>query len=377
MPALTPAGMLQPVDTLRLRKLLVDSFATPDALADLLLGLNKTFAHFYGLNDPYPTAVQRTVAAANAELWWRALVVAALQGRPTNPELIRFAEEHGLGADFVEREAEGAVRVQQLNLEARIVATNPELDILVWRQRLAAIECQVCRVECPAGQAWGTGFLVGPDVVLTNWHVIDFFRRNGLDPAGIVLRFDYKVLSDNVAVSPGKIWKLAPAWELDASPPSARDKEADPVHDAAPDELDHFLLRVDGEPGRELLHTGDPMPRERGWVHVPPAAAAPVANTWLAIVQHPDGRPMQIAIDSQAIVGTTANGTRVRYRTNTLPGSSGSPCFDAHWNWIALHHSGDPKYPTNVPGARRNQGIPVPALVALLAARGKSALLAS
>jgi V8-like Glu-specific endopeptidase len=31
---------------------------------------------------------------------------------------------------------------------------------------------------------------------------------------------------------------------------------------------------------------------------------------------------------------------RVQYLTDTLPGSSGSPVFDADWNVVALHHSG-------------------------------------
>ena len=57
--------------------------------------------------------------------------------------------------------------------------------------------------------------------------------------------------------------------------------------------------------------------------------------------------------------------TRVRYRTNTLTGSSGSPCFDVDWNFIALHHAGEPGTE-----AKSNEGIPVDTLLALMTKRG-------
>jgi V8-like Glu-specific endopeptidase len=63
--------------------------------------------------------------------------------------------------------------------------------------------------------------------------------------------------------------------------------------------------------------------------------------------------------------------TRVRYRTNTEGGSSGSPCFDADWNLIALHHLGDPNFSTPT----YNQGIPFTAIVDLLEKREKKHLL--
>ena len=81
-----------------------------------------------------------------------------------------------------------------------------------------------------------------------------------------------------------------------------------------------------------------------------------------------------MALDSEAVIGLNGNRTRVRYTTTTEPGSSGSPCFGPDWQWVALHHSGDPKY---WQGQRPdfNQGIPIPAIRQLLAARGKADLL--
>jgi V8-like Glu-specific endopeptidase len=68
-------------------------------------------------------------------------------------------------------------------------------------------------------------------------------------------------------------------------------------------------------------------------------------------------------------VGVNHTGTRVRYRTNTEAGSSGSPCFDINWNLIALHHLGDPNY-DQLHKPEYNQGIPISAIVQLLEHRG-------
>ena len=64
---------------------------------------------------------------------------------------------------------------------------------------------------------------------------------------------------------------------------------------------------------------------------------------------------MKLALDTQAVIGLNANGTRVRYRTNTDPGSSGSPVFTMDWDLVALHHLGDPDW--HNPGF--NQGVPI------------------
>ena len=88
------------------------------------------------------------------------------------------------------------------------------------------------------------------------------------------------------------------------------------------------------------------------------------------IVQHPEEWPLKLAMDTKSVLGTNGNSTRVRYRTNTEKGSSGSPVFDANWNIAALHHSGDraivPVY---------NQGIPFEAILTLLGQRGKKNLI--
>ena len=144
----------------------------------------------------------------------------------------------------------------------------------------------------------------------------------------------------------------------------------------APDHLDYALLRIAGAPGHQQV-AGDVAgvtPSPRGWITLPTEAYPFTAQTPLLILQHPDGKELKLAIDTDAIIGVNSNGTRVRYRTNTEAGSSGAPCFDAHWNLVALHHAGDPNYAA-LHQPSYNQGIPLTAILTLLQERGKLALL--
>ena len=58
------------------------------------------------------------------------------------------------------------------------------------------------------------------------------------------------------------------------------------------------------------------------------------------ILQRPETAPLNIAAGS--VLGTRPVQHCVVYSVNTLPESSGSPCFTRAWELVALHHSGDP-----------------------------------
>src|SRR4051812_46591801 len=223
-----------------------------------------------------------------------------------------------------------------------------KLDIRVWQSRLSQIERRVCRVEID-GNALGTGFLVGPDAVLTNWHVFEAAKKQG-KPDRLGCRFDYEVLPDGTT-QPGQLVMLQAAGLIDSSPYSAAEatsKPDNPLPTAA--ELDYALLRLASRVGEQQLQGA-----ARGWIALPKAVLPLAADVPILIVQHPEGSPMKLAMDTQAVIGLNGNGTRINYRTNTDPGSSGSPVFSMDWDLVALHHSGDPAWvnPTY------NQGVPI------------------
>jgi Trypsin-like peptidase domain len=239
-----------------------------------------------------------------------------------------------------------------------------KVDVRVWLERLAEIERRVCRVEIN-GNAAGTGFLVGPEVVLTNWHVVEAAQRAGRINE-VMCKFGYLRLPDGTRQS-GTAIALHADGCLDSSPYAPAEKTGQPETPLpTADELDYALLRLAVPAGHAEIEG-----RPRGWITLPTAPVALDPHTPLLIVQHPDGAPMKLALDTDAVIGTNANGTRIRYTTNTDPGSSGSPCFSMDWDLVALHHYGDPAWAA----PKFNQGVPIGMIRSRIVARGAGAFL--
>jgi hypothetical protein len=234
-----------------------------------------------------------------------------------------------------------------------------KLDVRVWLEKLAQIERRVCRVEF-AGNAAGSGFLVGPDAVLTNWHVVESAKQSNR-LADLACRFDYLRLSDGTRQQGTAVPLHADAC-LDFSRYSPAEKTKKP-DDPPPteDELDYALLRLAEPAGRNAVEGGP-----RGWISLPEAAVPLEAGAPLLIVQHPDGSPMKLALDTDAVIGRNPNQTRIRYKTNTDPGASGSPCFTMDWELAALHHYGDPAWQQPL----FNQGVPIELIRRRIVAKG-------
>lgn len=216
----------------------------------------------------------------------------------------------------------------------------------------------VGRIELPSGRALGTGFLVGPDLIMTNFHV--FKTKDVLERA--VIRFDYQVNADGV-VTQGRVFNFMP--DLYISSPDT--------------ELDFALVRVKGEPLAErkmgpddegldyleLLRRG----RHRGYLLVSPAMI--VEQERVNIVQHPNGNPQKVVL-TQNYVLSNMSADRVHYLADTMPGSSGSPVLNNHWEVIALHHSGGAHPPQKASADLQkllrgqykfNEGIPMRAIL--------------
>ena len=105
------------------------------------------------------------------------------------------------------------------------------------------------------------------------------------------------------------------------------------------DELDYALLRVKGNPGNNLM--GEQGSQKRGWIELPTEEYEFSPNTPISILQHPEGKSLKLAFDTDGIIEVNQNRTMVKYKTNTEPGSSGSPCFNMNWDLIALHCMGE------------------------------------
>jgi hypothetical protein len=253
--------------------------------------------------------------------------------------------------------------------QKRVKDLLPMFNPRPWFAQFLQNEQRVCQIEV-SNRAVGSGFLVGPRVVLTNHHVLKSCIDSKASGRTIGCRFDYRLMTGG-AQSQGTVVRLEESfeeWHLDSSP-GLSDREEDAGKPAPTlDELDHALVRLEREFGAEPVAGNGPA---RGWIEVPAHPAGLEVGGAVMILQYPGGEPVKLAFDTEAVQSINAKGTRVRYATNSDFGSSGSPCFNIYWGLIALHHFGDPFHKP----ARYNQGVPVGAIWERLARDGKTNLL--
>jgi hypothetical protein len=289
-------------------------------------------------NDDMRTAVFKVLREIEASSLCLELVKTAHEWNPFEPNLEAVYRQFS-HIKTVEPAQEG-------ELERLLTITREQfLDPLQFAERFGPIRYRVCRIEIGAKDAGhrqphATGFLVGADVVLTNHHVIEPLLAGAIQAEQFVFGFD-RVEVDGVETSGPTYGLTTPAererWLLAMSEP-----------------LDYALLRLDAPAGEQPIVSSarDPDAAKRGWLSLSERGAQELANgAPLLIFQHPDGLPLRLDL---RMVGALA-ATRVTYTTNTMPGSSGSPCFDHELRLCALHRGWD--------GAL-NEGVPVTAILA-------------
>ena len=351
----------------KLNEALDDAFDSVEALDEFLWGMLDKRLHNVAYGGDAQILRFKLIRKADAEGWVLRLIAAACEARPANAALCEIAAEVGLSAApaKLDEVAQGEISLERVILEAA-----PFLDVSAWRARLGELEAQVCRVEVPAGtrSTAGTGFLVGADLVLTNYHVIDVLHKKMANPREARLRFDYKATPDGTQVNEGTIYRLADDWLVAWRPPSEVDDIDASDKLPAPDELDFALLRVEGSPGDQPIGragrlSGVP---DRGWIRLDqPGLDGFDAGYPLLILQHPSDEPLKLAFGQSD--GLNANQTRLRHKVNTKRGSSGSPCLNVRLDVVALHHAGDPNFdPVHKPTC--NAAIPIVAIRDYLAA---------
>jgi hypothetical protein len=343
-----PATSLSGQQEGRLRDALVAAFDEETLEVFLLEKLDRDLAHLTPSKGDFPYRVFKLIRRADQEGWLTDLISEAARARPASAPLRDLADEtgtSGIDADWG-------------GLERIIIPASGFQDVGGWRERLAELEERVCRLKLPVagGSALGTGLLVAPDLVLTNFHLIASPGGQAGDLSEARVLFGHRLAANGTVVDPGTEYRLGDDPVVAARRPSNVDALRNPGNRLpGADELDFALLRLATPAGRAPVPGAS---RARGWERLtPPDPATLRASHPLLVLQYPKGDPLKLALGQS--LGPNGNGTRLRHTVSTLPGSSGSPCLNAKLQVVAIHQAGDhPDY---------NAAIPVAAILQCLA----------
>ncbi len=185
------------------------------------------------------------------------------------------------------------------DIKEKIIGENTLRDIYILNLALEASKA-VVRIATPKGA--GTGFMIAPDLLMTNNHVIktqEVAEKSNFS-------FNYQLDING---------KECPTQIIGALPDGAFYTN---------EELDYTVVTLKEVPdfGKPLIFKSKLMRRDDR----------------VAIIQHPGGHLKKISIQNNFVA--YADNQVLQYTTSTEPGSSGSPVFDDDFQVVGIHHSG-------------------------------------
>lgn len=195
----------------------------------------------------------------------------------------------------------------------RIIGANDLLEIN-YLEKGIEVSNAICRIQVRDIQGrsagYGTGFMVSPNLLMTNNHVLqnaELCRRS-------LAEFNFQ---DDVNFIPkeSKVFPLDPDRFYYTNP-----------------KLDFTLIAV-----RPIAVDGTNL-STFGCLKLIEQTGKALLGEYLTIIQHPSGGTKAISLRENRIVDIFDD--FVHYLTDTQPGSSGSPALNDQWQVIALHHKG-------------------------------------
>jgi len=198
-------------------------------------------------------------------------------------------------------------------------------SLIATLQKLLALAPAVCHlaVDVQGERMQGTAFRVGPDLLLTNWHVLH--RNDGEKATAVTAKFGYEDDGQGHELAPRNIRCDVASIVTEKADDWAVIRAAEPLDDAWP------VVKLS-------------------------EAAAPTKGGAAFIVQHPGGQSKRLGFVRNQV--TSFNDRVAHYLTDTREGSSGAPVFDALGRLIALHRAGG--RPQDIVGRaplKKNEGV--------------------
>ena len=263
-------------------------------------------------SEPAAALVDR----ANDEGWVALLIAVAYSAAQDRSALRRMAQHAGVTA----LRSDDDRRLRDTAL----------FDLGAFGPRLETLEAHVCLLS--DGKTTLTGFLVDPDLVLTDGTAAVAFRD---EPKAVLAQFDVRSTADGVKVALSKPVSLHTEWLVDAAA-----------------NLGHALLRLCKRVGDRPIVPGGPA---RGWVRRFAWASKKESKGLACIFARSAGVRVSLGLDILDAVDPKG----VRHRLSLEPTSAGAPLADAALESVVALQS-----------AQRGAGFPIVPIVERLREKG-------
>ncbi len=267
------------------------------------------------------------VHALNAKAPIRAALMTACQHEYIEELLDKLNEAHAF--DDAANNSDGAVVAKLEAMINRDIGFEIPIKMLSGSHKACR---RVCRILID-GSAVGTGFLVGPQAILTACHVVDsLFTSNGEELPGSQDRLSFEFEHQQ----PERL-RAAQNWLLAWSKPHEMERNADPFDPSTASDsnfdtcLDFALVRPERTAGRE-----------RGWYTLDEKLGPCVSgdgNRAVTLFQHPAGASMRVARGQAVRLWPSSHRTRVHHSANSLGASSGGLLLNSAYEMIGLHNA--------------------------------------
>lgn len=257
------------------------------------------------------------------------------------------------------------------------------------QKAVAMVTLKVSHAGLPAGNGWGSGFLVANSLFMTNNHVIpnesfcdkvnmqfmyqdnynsqpaissEFFETNESSFFHTNASLDYTIVRlkrNPFRFTFNPAFRSVRMWDTSDGEAERRSNEfADTEQIAALQELNDVIARrapiTSLDPSRIMYLLGYTPGSKYGFVRLRPTVSYPIGLR-LNVIQHPQGRKKEVVVQQNELRDVHTN--IIHYYSDTDYGSSGSPVFNNTWDLMALHHAREP-------AESANEGIRIDRIVA-------------
>jgi endonuclease G len=260
---------------------------------------------------------KKDIMSAAAKRWAEESAVAAQRAVPltisklTKQRISNYSEREKIRSERIGRS--GVTRFFEKKIGDSLDFNKfPPNEIAYKTGRPVARLYEIVEGRVPEG--FGTGFLVSPNLLLTNHHV--FETSMDAEDCGANFLYEY----DTQGLKSGMYFELAPKkFFLNYEP------------------LDFCLVYVENTAldGKSILS-------DLSYIPLIETPGKVVKGDVINIIQYPDGGPKQYAYTENQVTSILEDIGFIQYTTDTQGASSGSPALNKYYEVAALHHCGIP-----------------------------------